>query len=239
MAPSSSGSSAGRRLIVTVHAVRDQRTRLAHYRDGRLIVWSWYLNGAGMTRTSVPAVNWAGNVTFRAARVHHPASVAQLGQIVAGARRVRALGTGHSFSRVADTTGDLVCLDRLPGTVDIDPAGRTVTLAAGISYAELAGPAPGRVRAGQPGLAAAHLGGRVGGYRDPRLRGQPALPVGSGPRPAAHGTRRRSGRIGPRRSRVRRRGGGAGRARRGDPADPGHRARVRGEPARLPGRGPR
>ena len=92
-----------------------------------------------MTRTSVPAVDWAGNVTFRAARVHHPASVAQLGQIVAGARRVRALGTGHSFSRVADTTGDLVCLDRLPGTVDIDPAGRTVTLAAGISYAELAG----------------------------------------------------------------------------------------------------
>ena len=92
-----------------------------------------------MTRTSVPAVNWAGNVTFRAARVHHPASVAQLGQIVAGGRRVRALGTGHSFSRVADTTGDLVCLDRLPSTVDIDPAGRTVTLAAGISYAELAG----------------------------------------------------------------------------------------------------
>lgn len=92
-----------------------------------------------MARTGVPVVNWAGNVTFRAARVHHPASVAELGQIVAGARRVRALGTGHSFSRVADTTGDLVCLDRLPRAVEIDPAGRTVTLAAGISYAELAG----------------------------------------------------------------------------------------------------
>jgi alditol oxidase len=92
-----------------------------------------------MTRTSVPAVNWAGNVTFRAERVHHPASVAELSAIVAGARRIRALGTGHSFSRVADTAGDLVSLDRLPSTVGIDPAARTVTLAAGISYAELAG----------------------------------------------------------------------------------------------------
>ncbi len=92
-----------------------------------------------MARTGAPAVNWAGNVTFRAARVHHPASAAELGQVVAGARRVRALGTGHSFSRVADTTGDLVCLDRLPRKVEIDPAGRAVTLAAGISYAELAG----------------------------------------------------------------------------------------------------
>ena len=92
-----------------------------------------------MARTGAPVVNWAGNVTFRAARVHHPASVAELGRIVAGARRVRALGTGHSFSRVADTTGDLVRLDRLPREVEIDPAGRAVTLAAGISYAELAG----------------------------------------------------------------------------------------------------
>jgi xylitol oxidase len=83
--------------------------------------------------------NWAGNVTYSAARVHHPATEDELARIVAGARRVRALGTGHSFSRVADTTGDLVALDRLPRTVEIDPAHRTVTVAAAVTYAELAG----------------------------------------------------------------------------------------------------
>jgi len=83
-------------------------------------------------------VNWAGNVTFAAARVHHPATEDELARIVAGARRIRALGTGHSFSRVADTTGDLVALDRLPRTVQIDPAAQAVTVAAAITYAELA-----------------------------------------------------------------------------------------------------
>jgi xylitol oxidase len=95
--------------------------------------------------------NWAGNVTFSAARVHHPATEDELARIVAGARRVRALGTGHSFSRVADTTGDLVALDRLPRTIEIDPAAHTVTVAAGVTYAELAG------RLHQSGLALASL----------------------------------------------------------------------------------
>jgi alditol oxidase len=83
--------------------------------------------------------NWAGNVIFRAARVHHPATEDELSAIVAGASRVRALGTGHSFSRVADTPGDLVCLDQLPRTAEIDPVARAVTVAAGITYAELSG----------------------------------------------------------------------------------------------------
>lgn len=96
-------------------------------------------------------VNWAGNVTFAAARVHHPETEDELARIVAGARRVRALGTGHSFSRVADTTGDLVALDRLPRTVEIDQAAGAVTVAAGITYAELT------ARLHRAGLALASL----------------------------------------------------------------------------------
>jgi xylitol oxidase len=95
--------------------------------------------------------NWAGNVTFAAARVHHPGTEDELAAIVASARRVRALGTGHSFSRVADTTGDLVALDRLPPAVEIDPAAHSVTVAAGVTYAELAG------HLQQKGLALASL----------------------------------------------------------------------------------
>lgn len=90
-----------------------------------------------MTRTEAPA-NWAGNTVFRARRLHRPSSLDELRGIVASSDRIRALGTGHSFNRVADTTGDLVRLDALPGEVRIDPAGRQATVGAGLRYAEVA-----------------------------------------------------------------------------------------------------
>jgi xylitol oxidase len=83
--------------------------------------------------------NWAGNVTFTAARVHRPSTVDELRAVVTGATSVRALGTGHSFNRIADSTdGDLVSVAGLPGVIDLDPAAGTVTVAAGVRYGELA-----------------------------------------------------------------------------------------------------
>jgi xylitol oxidase len=83
--------------------------------------------------------NWAGNITFNAARVHTPSSVEQLQEIVAGSRSVRALGSGHSFSPIADTTGDLVSVAGLPKTVQVDKAAATVTVSAGLRFAEFTG----------------------------------------------------------------------------------------------------
>lgn len=82
--------------------------------------------------------NWAGNVTFAAATVQRPTTVAELQAVVASARSVRALGTGHSFNQIADTTGALVLLAGLPRQIDVDSKARTVTVAAGTSYGELA-----------------------------------------------------------------------------------------------------
>jgi xylitol oxidase len=82
--------------------------------------------------------NWAGNVTFGAERFHRPSSVAEVQDIVAGSRRVRAIGTGHSFSPLADTTGDLVSLAGLPPVMDIDGDHRRVRVSAGVRYGELA-----------------------------------------------------------------------------------------------------
>ena len=81
--------------------------------------------------------NWAGNVTFGAARVHRPDSVDELRRVVADSRRVRALGSRHSFSAVADTTDDLVLLDGLPHAVEVDAGARTATVAAGMTYAQV------------------------------------------------------------------------------------------------------
>ncbi|WP_435172036.1 FAD-binding protein [Actinacidiphila sp. bgisy145] len=82
--------------------------------------------------------NWAGNLTFGAQRVHRPTTLDELRAIVAGSRRVKALGSGHSFNAIADTDGDLVELAALPAEMDIDSAAGTVRVAAGVRYAELA-----------------------------------------------------------------------------------------------------
>jgi xylitol oxidase len=58
--------------------------------------------------------------------------------VVAGSTHARALGTGHSFNRIADTTGDLISTASLPPVADIDSAAATVTAGAGVRYGDLA-----------------------------------------------------------------------------------------------------
>ncbi|MFI5756721.1 FAD-binding protein [Streptomyces sp. NPDC051569] len=82
------------------------------------------------------ATNWAGNITFSAARVHTPSSVDQLREIVAGSTSVRALGSGHSFNAIADTRGNLVSVAGLPRTVEVDEEAATVTVGGGLRFAE-------------------------------------------------------------------------------------------------------
>ena len=81
--------------------------------------------------------NWAGNVTFRPERVHRPTSLPQLQAVVAGSTRLRVLGTGHSFNRIADTTGDLVLMHDMPPTIEIDTQAAQVRVAGAVRYGEL------------------------------------------------------------------------------------------------------
>jgi xylitol oxidase len=87
--------------------------------------------------TTAPERNWAGNYAYRAAAVHHPTSLDQLRRLVATATSVRALGSRHSFTAIADAT-DLVVLDRMGGAITVDRQARTVTAPAATTYAELA-----------------------------------------------------------------------------------------------------
>src|SRR3954468_16961048 len=82
--------------------------------------------------------NWAGNLAYAARAVHEPASLDELQALVRTTPRIRALGTRHSFSDVADTPGDLVSLARMPRRLEIDPSHSRVTIDAGIRYGELA-----------------------------------------------------------------------------------------------------
>jgi xylitol oxidase len=96
--------------------------------------------------------NWAGNLTFHSDRVHRPGSLAELQEVVASSSRVRALGTGHSFSPVADTTGDHVSVAGLPARFEVGLDRSSVTVSAGLRYGEVA------ARLHAEGLGLANLG---------------------------------------------------------------------------------
>jgi xylitol oxidase len=91
-----------------------------------------------VTTTAGPRTNWAGNITFGAPQEYRPASAGELRTVVARARRVRVLGTGHSFNDMADSPGAQVSLAGLPPEVEVDSAASLVRVAAGLSYADVA-----------------------------------------------------------------------------------------------------
>lgn len=80
--------------------------------------------------------NWSGFHAYEAAVLHHPTSVAEVQELVARAPRIRALGSRHSFSAMADSA-ELVSLDALPPDIRIDPDTETVSFSAGMLYGEL------------------------------------------------------------------------------------------------------
>ena len=83
-------------------------------------------------------LNWGGNYAYGAGRLHRPASVEEVQEIVADAPRLRVLGSRHSFTAIADSA-ELLSLDALPADVTVDHSARTVSVGAGVSYGALAG----------------------------------------------------------------------------------------------------
>jgi xylitol oxidase len=81
--------------------------------------------------------NWAGSLTFQAEAVRRPGSVEELQVLVTRSDKVRALGTAHSFNDIADTPQTLVSLAEMPDTFEIDSVAKTVTVGAGMRYAEV------------------------------------------------------------------------------------------------------
>jgi xylitol oxidase len=83
--------------------------------------------------------NWAGNVVFGARRLRRPTSVDEVQRLVRAGGPIRALGSGHSFNRMADTDGDLISLAALPRVAEISADRTSVRVDGGIRYGELAG----------------------------------------------------------------------------------------------------
>ncbi len=82
--------------------------------------------------------NWAGNYIFTAPDPRSAGSVAEVQPIVAGARQVRVLGSGHSFNDIADSAAVQLSLQGMNRVLSIDPDQRRVMVEGGIRYGELA-----------------------------------------------------------------------------------------------------
>jgi xylitol oxidase len=82
--------------------------------------------------------NWAQNVIFGARELRAPETVDELQNLVSRNDKVRVLGAGHSFNRIADTTGLLVSLERMPRVFRVDQSASSVHVGAGMRLAELA-----------------------------------------------------------------------------------------------------
>ena len=81
--------------------------------------------------------NWAGNLTYHTGNLFTPGTADEVPGVVKRCDHLRALGSRHSFSDIADSRYNQVSLEHLD-SIDIDDKARTVRVGAGIRYGQLA-----------------------------------------------------------------------------------------------------
>src|SRR5674476_476745 len=82
--------------------------------------------------------NWAGNLEYSTGNVHYPKTVEQVQEVVKKCNKLKALGSLHSFNKIADSTENQISLKELNKVVSLDKATNTVTVEGGMRYGELA-----------------------------------------------------------------------------------------------------
>jgi alditol oxidase len=93
----------------------------------RMLAWA---GGEGLK-------NWAGNLEYSTERVYSSTSLEQVKAYVKKENRLKVLGTRHCFNNIADSKDGFLSLKAMDKVISIDPAKRTVTVGAGITYGQL------------------------------------------------------------------------------------------------------
>lgn len=81
--------------------------------------------------------NWGGNVDYSAKQVLRPDSLSQLQELVASADQIRAVGSRHSFNRIADSQ-TMLDPTALPEIFEVGAGNRTVRVNGAVTYGRLA-----------------------------------------------------------------------------------------------------
>jgi FAD/FMN-containing dehydrogenase len=98
-------------------------------------------DGTGGAVAAPSFVNWAGTVRSQPRAWHHPDSVEAVQEVVAGAaaagRRVKVVGSGHSWSAIAAGEDQALSLGRLARILEVDAAAGTVVVDGGVTLRAL------------------------------------------------------------------------------------------------------
>ncbi|WP_017815059.1 FAD-binding protein [Paenibacillus shenyangensis] len=81
--------------------------------------------------------NWAGNYTYGATEMIYPESIDQLQQLIQNHKKIKVLGSGHTFNSVTDTDGVFVSLRHWNRMLELNEERSTVTVEAGATYGDL------------------------------------------------------------------------------------------------------
>lgn len=92
-----------------------------------------------LDETHSARLNWAGTYRYRAPRLIEAHTIEEVRRAVVDASSIRALGTRHSFTGIADSDDTQISLLGIAPDPIIDQGERTVTIGAGVRYGELAG----------------------------------------------------------------------------------------------------
>lgn len=82
--------------------------------------------------------NWAGNIEYSTDNVYYPENIDEVKDIVKKCKKLRVLGSKHSFNRIADSDDNQISLEHLNKVISLDESNHTVTVEGGIRYGELA-----------------------------------------------------------------------------------------------------
>jgi xylitol oxidase len=82
--------------------------------------------------------NWSKNVDFNDRGYLQPESLAELQELVRTNQKLRARGTAHCFNEIANTSSYAINLAKMPQTIVVNPSSKSVTVAAGLKYGEIA-----------------------------------------------------------------------------------------------------
>ena len=82
--------------------------------------------------------NWSKNVDFNDRAFLQPESLAELQELVRSNAKLRARGTAHCFNEIANTSSYAINLAKMPKTIEVNSESKSVIVAAGLKYGELA-----------------------------------------------------------------------------------------------------
>lgn len=82
--------------------------------------------------------NWSGNIEYGTESIEYPKTVEELQQVVRNSTKITALGSQHSFNKIADSSTKQVSLKEMNKVISLDKIAHTVTVEAGMRYGELA-----------------------------------------------------------------------------------------------------